>query len=67
MALADKDIRKALPPGYRIVIGRRHARLVDPDGNIVRGDDGRPFVIPHGRKVNHKALFLKTKELRKLG
>lgn len=48
----NKEYRHALPPGYRFVPAHRHMRVVGPDGELVRCQDGRLLVISKGAKSN---------------
>jgi hypothetical protein len=43
-----KELRAALPPGYRFRPARKHLLVEDPDGNLVRFPDGRPLAVCKG-------------------
>jgi hypothetical protein len=62
----SKDLRRALPPGYRLVPARKHLLVRGPDGELVRHADGRPMIVSKGGKAKLQTMRQQLRTLREL-
>jgi len=62
----SKELRAALPAGYRFRPARKHLLVEGPDGELVRHADGRPLIISKGGKPNSKTKMQLLKQMERL-